>query len=258
MKPPELKFDSLSLWARVLNLPFHLRDKKWRLPIARQIDKHAKEVQFDHAGGYLRARVTVDVASPLRRWVSIESAQRKCMDLYEVQYEQAPHFCFSCGRFGHADLLCPTPGTRDANGDLPFGKGLRVPDEWKKSSYCEGSSGGQGSFQKNKADTRSSTSAAEKRPEVTSPQKKDNLNKRKAMHQSQVYRKVEFPRLENTPSIVGVAEGSLVLFKDESMNAACTETEVGGDEGRDPKKKKPTPTNSNNSAEAARQPCRDQ
>jgi hypothetical protein len=42
------------------------------------------------------------------------------------------------------------------------------------------------------------------------------------------------------------------------MNAACMETEVGGDEGRDPKKKKPTPTNSNNSAEAARQPCRDQ
>jgi hypothetical protein len=93
MKPSELKFDRLSLWARVINLPFNLRDKKWWLPIAQQIDKHAKEVHFDHVGGFLRARVTVDVASPLRRWVLIESARRGGMDLYDIQYEQAPHFC---------------------------------------------------------------------------------------------------------------------------------------------------------------------
>jgi hypothetical protein len=76
MKPSELKFDRLSLWARVINLPFNLRDKKWWLPIAQQIDKHAKEVHFDHVGGFLRARVTMDVASPLRQWVLIESARR--------------------------------------------------------------------------------------------------------------------------------------------------------------------------------------
>ncbi|KAK1670691.1 hypothetical protein QYE76_058850 [Lolium multiflorum] len=64
MKPSELKFDRLSLWARVLNLPFNLRDKKWWKPIAQQIDKQAEEVQFDHVGGYLRARVTINVANP--------------------------------------------------------------------------------------------------------------------------------------------------------------------------------------------------
>jgi hypothetical protein len=113
VKPSELKFDRLSIWVRVLDLPFNLREKKWWLPIAQQIDKQVKEVQFDHTGGFLRARVTVAIANPLRRWVLIESARRKGMDLYEIQYEHAPHFCFSCGRFRHSDLVCPTPGTRD-------------------------------------------------------------------------------------------------------------------------------------------------
>ncbi|KAM0880761.1 hypothetical protein ACQ4PT_033362 [Festuca glaucescens] len=134
MKPSGLKFDRLSVWARVMNLPFNLRDKKWWLLIAKQIDEGVKEVHFDHNGGYLRARVTIDVASPLRRWVLIESARRQCTDLYDIQYEQLPHFCFSCGRLGHADPFCPSPGTQGPNGELPFGKGLRAPDDWKRSS----------------------------------------------------------------------------------------------------------------------------
>jgi hypothetical protein len=61
------------------------------------------------------------------------------MDMYEIQYEHIPHFCFSCGRLGHSDLLCPTPGSRDANGNLPFGKGMRAPEEGRRASYSEGS-----------------------------------------------------------------------------------------------------------------------
>jgi hypothetical protein len=43
MKPSELKFDWLQLWARIKNFPFNLRGKKWWLPIAHQIDKTAKD-----------------------------------------------------------------------------------------------------------------------------------------------------------------------------------------------------------------------
>jgi hypothetical protein len=92
MKPSELLFEWLWIWVRVMDLLFNLRDKKWWLPIARQIDENVKDVQFDHIGGYLRVRVTLDVAKPLRRWVLIDSARRKCVDLYDIQYEQAPHF----------------------------------------------------------------------------------------------------------------------------------------------------------------------
>jgi hypothetical protein len=42
MKPSELRFDKLQLWARVVNLPFNLREKKWWKVIAGQIDKQSK------------------------------------------------------------------------------------------------------------------------------------------------------------------------------------------------------------------------
>jgi hypothetical protein len=92
MRPSELKFDKLSQWARVLNLPFNLHEKKWWMPIAQKIDKQAKHVQLDHAGGFMRARVTVDISKPLMRFVLIDSARRKCIDSYDIQYEQVPHF----------------------------------------------------------------------------------------------------------------------------------------------------------------------
>lgn len=74
MQPSELRFDKLQLWARVLNPPFNLRNDAWGKEMAKQIEKHASSVQFDLLGGYLRARVTIDVNRPLRRWILIDSA----------------------------------------------------------------------------------------------------------------------------------------------------------------------------------------
>ena len=58
MRPSDLRFDKIQIWARVLNLPFNLREDKYSKPIAQQIDKMATNVKFDHAGGYLRARLS--------------------------------------------------------------------------------------------------------------------------------------------------------------------------------------------------------
>ena len=80
MKPSELKFDKLQVWARVLNPPYNLKNTKRGLEIARQIDATASVVQIDPVGGFLRARVTLDVRKPLRRWILIDSAKRKCRD----------------------------------------------------------------------------------------------------------------------------------------------------------------------------------
>ncbi|KAM0877414.1 hypothetical protein ACQ4PT_035543 [Festuca glaucescens] len=257
MKPSELRFDRLQLWARVMNLPFNLRDKKWWLPIARQIDETVKEVQFDHVGGFLRARVTVLVAQPLRRWILIESAMRQCTDLYEIQYEQIPNLCFSYGRLGHSDLMCLTPGSRDGNGSLPYGKGLRAPDE-KKWSYSEGSTREQSSASASNADTRKSSNTAEKGAEVTSPLKKSNSNnKRKAGEVKKVYRKVEAPRLMITSSAVGHDESHMVQ-EEEPIRTGLGESTGGVEEEPNPKKKRPTPTSSEDLAAAAGQPCQSQ
>jgi hypothetical protein len=79
----ELTFDKPQVWARILNLPFNLRNTKWGTAIAKQLDKGASHVAFDPVGGFLRTRVTVDVTKPLRRGILINSVARKSQDWYE-------------------------------------------------------------------------------------------------------------------------------------------------------------------------------
>ncbi|KAE8801707.1 Alanyl-tRNA synthetase [Hordeum vulgare] len=65
MRPDEVKFDRPSLWARVPNLPYNLRNDAWGKLIAQQTDKGVTAVQFDHVGGFLRARVSIEEAHAL-------------------------------------------------------------------------------------------------------------------------------------------------------------------------------------------------
>jgi hypothetical protein len=95
-----LKFDKLQLWARVINLPFNLRNDDWGKAIAKQLNKNASSMLIDPVGGYLRARITVDVNKPLRRGMLIDSARRQSTYWYDIQYENIPFFCFSCGGWG--------------------------------------------------------------------------------------------------------------------------------------------------------------
>ncbi|KAE8781913.1 hypothetical protein D1007_44650 [Hordeum vulgare] len=90
MWPDEVKFDRLSLWASVPNLLYNLRNDAWGKLIAQQIDKDATAFQFEHVGSFLRARVSIEVSKPLRRWILIDSAKRKKVDMYDIQYERVP------------------------------------------------------------------------------------------------------------------------------------------------------------------------
>lgn len=65
MQPSKLMFDKLQIWVRVVNLPYNLRNDTWGLAIAQQIGKDATVVQIDPVGGFLRARVTINVKKPL-------------------------------------------------------------------------------------------------------------------------------------------------------------------------------------------------
>ena len=191
MRPSELKFDKLQLWARVPNLPFNMQNDRWGKEVAKQIDPNATSVHFDPVGGFLRARVMINVNKPLRRWILIDSKKRESRDWYDIQYEQVPNFCFSCGRLGHSDLHCPTPGSRDENGDLPFKTCLRAPEEKKKAVSSEGSSKEQQSSQNSNKEARTATAKRDDNPEVVSPPKKNKQRyKRKEgpQGQKQVYR----------------------------------------------------------------------
>lgn len=50
MRPSKLQFDKLQLWARVINLPFHLRNETQGEAIAKQIYTKASSIQLDPMG----------------------------------------------------------------------------------------------------------------------------------------------------------------------------------------------------------------
>jgi hypothetical protein len=254
MQPSELKFDKLQLWARVLNLPFNLRNPIWGKAIAQQIDKNATQVVFDPVGGYLRARVTVDVTKPLRRGLLIDSAARQSTDWYEIQYEHLPHFCFSCGRLGHSELFCPTPGVRDTEGNWPFGAGLRASDDRKKTGSNDNSSREHYDGQSNKRDTKFSKTAGNAGVEVTPPVKTAAGIKRKGDGTKQVYRKVGLIKQTETISVDPDASKQMVPFAASNTSREDGVVQSAASENESSKKRK-TPSISENSAEAVHQPC---
>ncbi|KAK1647908.1 hypothetical protein QYE76_065713 [Lolium multiflorum] len=126
-------------------------------------------------GSFLRVRVELDVDKPLRRGVTIFSQRRNATDWFDVQYENLPHFCFSCGLIGHSSVECKNPGERDAEGKLPYsGDRLCAPDERKKKfqgaksstgSALADTSRGQGK-DKGPAQTEDGTTVGQKRKQV--------------------------------------------------------------------------------------------
>ncbi|KAM0898591.1 hypothetical protein ACQ4PT_021853 [Festuca glaucescens] len=139
LKPQDMIFNKLWLWVRIINLPFGYMHQKWGKTIARSFCSDGCVPVVDCAadgrcwGSYMRVRVEVDVDKPLRRGVTVFSQRRKMTDWFNLQYEDLPHFCFSCGILGHTSTECKYPGERDAEGKLPYSADrLCAPDEKKK------------------------------------------------------------------------------------------------------------------------------
>lgn len=86
-------------------------------------------------GAFMRVRAEILVKEPLVRYITVNSAKTKTIETYVVTYERLPFYCFSCGLLGHSSMLCPNPGTRDDNGDLPYAaKKLCAPEDQSKRS----------------------------------------------------------------------------------------------------------------------------
>ena len=133
LRSSDIRFDSMTIWARIVDLPFEWMNDKKGLKIARLIDKHCSvDVdEFGEASGtFLRARVAIPIDQPLRRWVTV---RRGSTDVsFNLQYEKLPFFCFSCGLIGHRELECRSLADRDDAGKLPFDRGLRAPEDRRR------------------------------------------------------------------------------------------------------------------------------
>jgi hypothetical protein len=183
IRPSDVYFDRLTLWACILNLPFGLmNDGRGKMLASNigEIDRMDVDDLGRAWGDYLRFRVSIKVAEPLMHCVTVYSQKRQTTDVYQVMYEHMPIYCFSCGVLGHSSLVCPSPGDRDAEGLLPYhGAHLCVPDDRKKKQSSTKS--GQSSFSSNRTEPGNGQSgpktqsapkqAGEAVGEITSPKK---------------------------------------------------------------------------------------
>ncbi|KAM0871498.1 hypothetical protein ACQ4PT_039344 [Festuca glaucescens] len=138
IKPPDVKFTSLTLWARIYALPPRLmrvqRGEEIAKPVGRVLRIEADDLGRCW-GGFMRLRVEVNVTEPLMRMVTVYSSKFKTTEAYEVKYERLPFFCYSCGLLGHSHLLCPNPAAREEDGSLPYATSrLCVDEEGRKAS----------------------------------------------------------------------------------------------------------------------------
>ncbi|TVT99897.1 hypothetical protein EJB05_54709, partial [Eragrostis curvula] len=99
----EYKLDKIPVWARIQGVPEGLMKKKELAEkVAKKVGGPPLTVIVNEGKinplKYLRARVFIDVAKPLVRFVPITIKEQK---KYPVLYEKLPAFCFFCGCIGH-------------------------------------------------------------------------------------------------------------------------------------------------------------
>ena len=138
VQPLQVQFYRLAIWARIMHLPPRLMKAKLGMEFAKPIGRISKvESHADGRcwGSYMRVRDEIAVQEPVVRYVTVTFVKLRTMKTYSVMYERLPFYYFSCGLLGHSSILCPTPGIRDENGDLPYAaKKLRVTGDYLRKS----------------------------------------------------------------------------------------------------------------------------
>ena len=124
-------FTHALFWVQIWGLPFDLMDPGVGETIGHNLDNFVlvdKRSEFMDSASFLRIRVEIPIAKPLRRGGYILSPEGEQVWV-QYKYERLPLFCHSCGRLGHSVQVCThtTPPTNDvAASVLPYGEWLRA------------------------------------------------------------------------------------------------------------------------------------
>jgi hypothetical protein len=126
IRPSDMVFNSMGIWARVLDLPMDMMNRAYGELIGDWIGKYIfVEVDEDGFawGKELRIRVAVRVDQPLMRGVNLKSSDDEVEGKwFDIKYEKIPHFCFDCGCLVH-----PAEGCQAEKDDVKqWGEWLRA------------------------------------------------------------------------------------------------------------------------------------
>lgn len=131
----DIIFDRLELWVRILDLPLGWMNQargSRAMSLIGNVVKMDVDADGKAAGAFLRARVAIEIAKPLRHGVLLWMSKMEEPRWFHAQYEKLPFYCFACGMIGHSELECLNPVARDEHGKLPYDVQLRAPEEKKR------------------------------------------------------------------------------------------------------------------------------
>ena len=103
----EVVIESIALWVRIYDIPVPMSTDGFERALGTKLGRVievGKAIQ-----NYKRVRVDFPLAKPLRQVIE-QKVKGKGSMVFMVKYENIPHFCFGCGRIGHAQEECPDEG----------------------------------------------------------------------------------------------------------------------------------------------------
>lgn len=103
-----LKFDRITLWAQIHNIPIMCMNGDTTLALGRRIGT-IKELDLgpngECLGKFIRVHVEIDVTKPLERFFFVELNGPKPVMIY-IMYERLPSYGFDYGVLGHLKKEC--------------------------------------------------------------------------------------------------------------------------------------------------------
>ncbi|MEJ2003229.1 MAG: DUF4283 domain-containing protein [Maritimibacter sp.] len=119
VRPSKIRIEAIDLWVRFYDLPPAMKKENVARMLGEQVGSFIRmDTRYPR---YLRVRVAYPIEKPLEPKIKVRVKGRGLMEIL-LRYKNVPHFCFSCGRIGHAVANCESG---EGNGhEIRFGKEL--------------------------------------------------------------------------------------------------------------------------------------
>lgn len=130
MNPRCIPLNSIDLWVQIHDMQPGFMSEKVFMEIGNQIGTFVSSCPNNYKGiwrDYMRIRVTIDVAKPLKRRINVRKSGNE-WSWITFKCENVQTFCFICGILGHSDKFCSRLFEIPENKvTRPYGAWMRAP-----------------------------------------------------------------------------------------------------------------------------------